>query len=89
MTKFIAQVSLQRGYVTSSEIQKLSPDEIAKILPFGAFAWGSHAMCRAERMRRLGWKPKHPDVFSTLEETVVHQAYLLGKGAQENSKISH
>ena len=89
MTRLLVDVAVQRGYVTSGEIQRLPPPEVAKMLPFGAFAWGSHAVFRAERIRKLGWEPQHPNVFASLEETLVHQALLLEKGVEVKTKLSH
>ena len=89
MAQALVDTAVDRGWLRDGVVERLAAEEVKDILSFGAFAWGSHAVCRAERFRGLGWRPVWPGVRETLLETVWHHAELLEKGAGHENKLAH
>ncbi|KAK5206122.1 hypothetical protein LTR41_007991 [Exophiala xenobiotica] len=89
ITQALVDTAVEKGWLRDGVVEALSPEEAQEISPFGAFAWGSHAVCRAERIRELGWRPVWPGVKETLVETVYHHAELLEKGTGKENKLAH
>ncbi|KAH8882405.1 NAD(P)-binding protein [Thozetella sp. PMI_491] len=66
----VAKYLADKGVIPTAELDKLSPEESAKIHPWGPLIWGSNARSRGQRLRKLGWKPESPTVFEELPAMV-------------------
>lgn len=71
LTKKIAQVLLKKKLIKTDTVREMTKEELDKYIegPF-MFAVGSNSRCKAERSRKLGWKPVKKDIFSSIEEEV-------------------
>ncbi len=50
------------------QVERVSPEVAAEIHPFGPLMWGCGARFRADKLRKLGWKPKQVDWRVLMEE---------------------
>jgi hypothetical protein len=67
----IGEVLHKKGLIKSPNVTSFPDDEIESAL-FGPLSWivGSQSNSKAERLRKLGWKPHQPNLFDTVEEEV-------------------
>lgn len=50
------------------EVERVPVDVAAEIHPFGPLMWGCGARFRADKLRKLGWKPNEVDWRTLMEE---------------------
>jgi len=64
----IGEVLHRKGVLKSPEVTSF-PDEVANTL-IGPLSWvlGSQSNSKAERLRKLGWKPHQPSLLDSIEE---------------------
>jgi nucleoside-diphosphate-sugar epimerase len=69
----IGEVLHKKGILKSPKVTSFTDDEVASN-PFGPFSWfvGSYSNSKAERLRKMGWKPHRPNLLDSLEEEVDH-----------------
>lgn len=68
----IGEVLFKKGIAQSAKVTSFPDDEVESSL-WGKFSWyvvGSQSNSKAERIRKLGWKPHRPSVFDSVEEQV-------------------
>ena len=67
----IGEVLHKKGLIKSPNVTSFPEDEIEGAL-FGPLSWfvGSQSNSKAERLRKLGWKPHQINLFDTVEEQV-------------------
>ncbi|CAF1199360.1 unnamed protein product [Rotaria sordida] len=68
----IGEVLHRKGAIKSSKVTSFPDDEIEDAL-WGPASWnalGSQSNSKAERLRKLGWKPHRPNLFDSVEEQV-------------------
>jgi nucleoside-diphosphate-sugar epimerase len=67
----IGEVLHKKGVLKSPEVTSFTDDEV-KNDPFGPFSWfvASYSNSKAERLRKMGWKPHRPNLLDSLEEEV-------------------
>ena len=68
----IGEVLHKKGIAQSAEVTSFPDDEVESSL-WGKFSWyvvGSQSNSKAERIRKLGWKPHRPSLFDSVEEQV-------------------
>ena len=66
----IAEVLQKKGLASSNKVTSFPDNEVEDAL-LGRFSWlvvGSQSNSKAERLRKLGWKPHRPSVFESVEE---------------------
>lgn len=68
----VGEVLLKKGICNSSEVTSFPENEIESSLLGGYtnFALASQSNSKAERVRKLGWKPYRPSLFDSVEEQV-------------------
>jgi nucleoside-diphosphate-sugar epimerase len=72
LTEKLAELFYKNGIIESPEVATLPDDEIDKNF-LGNFKWsilGTQTNAKAERLRKLGWKPHRPSLFDSLEKDV-------------------
>jgi nucleoside-diphosphate-sugar epimerase len=72
LSEKIGEVLYKKGIVKSSEVTSFPDDEVESNL-LDIYSWlvlGSQANSKAERVRKLGWKPHRPSLFDSVEEQV-------------------
>ena len=67
----IGEVLHKKGIIKSPKVTSFPDDEVESAL-FGPFSWivGSQSNSKAERLRKLGWKPHRPNLLDSVEEQV-------------------
>lgn len=66
----IAEVLHKKGLASSTDVTSFPDNEVEDAL-IGKISWpivGSQSNSKAERLRKLGWKPHRPSVFDSVEE---------------------
>jgi nucleoside-diphosphate-sugar epimerase len=69
----LGEVLHKKGISKSSEVTSFPDADVETISEFGKGTWqivGSQSDSKAERIRKLGWKPHRPSVFDSIEEQV-------------------
>jgi nucleoside-diphosphate-sugar epimerase len=68
----LGEVLLKKNIAKSSKVTSFPEDEVENALggPFGWLIVGSHSNSKAERIRKLGWKPHQPSLLDSIEEQV-------------------
>ncbi|CAF1519015.1 unnamed protein product [Didymodactylos carnosus] len=69
----LGEVLYKKGIAKSPEVTSFPDEEVESALPFGRFSFlalASQSNCKAERIRKLGWKPHRPSLFDSVEEQV-------------------
>ena len=68
----IGQVLYKKGIAKSADVTSFPENEVESALgnPFGWLGLASQANSKAERIRKLGWKPHRPSLFDSVEEQV-------------------
>jgi nucleoside-diphosphate-sugar epimerase len=72
LSQKIGEVLYKKGIAKSPEVTSFPDDEVESIL-WGKLSWyvvGSESNSKAERVRKLGWKPTRPSVFDSVEEQI-------------------
>jgi nucleoside-diphosphate-sugar epimerase len=72
LTEKVSELFYKNGIIKSPEVGRLPDDEIENKF-LGDFKWsvlGTQSNAKAERLRKLGWKPHQPSLFDSLEEDV-------------------
>ena len=72
LTEKIGEVLHKKGIANSPEATSFPDDEVEGTF-FGPVSWialGSQANSKAERLRKLGWKPHRPSIFDSIEEQI-------------------
>jgi len=74
----VGKILHNRGLVDTIEVSQFEPEYVDKYFPGGdlSFIWAGDSRCVANRSRKIGWAPKYPDIFGTLEQEVN---YVLEK----------
>jgi nucleoside-diphosphate-sugar epimerase len=69
----IGEVLYKKGILKSPKVTSFTDDEVASN-PFGPFSWfvASYSNSKAERLRKMGWKPYRPNLLDSFEEEVDH-----------------
>ena len=68
----IGDVLYKKNIIISPEVTSFPENEVEDSL-WGKYSWyvvGSQSNSKAERVRKLGWKPHRPSLFDSVEETV-------------------
>jgi nucleoside-diphosphate-sugar epimerase len=68
----LSELFYKNGIIKSPEVARLPDDEIENKF-LGDFKWsllGTQSNAKAERLRKLGWKPHQPSLFDSLEKDV-------------------
>ena len=68
----IGEVLHKKGIVKSAEVTSFPDDEVDSTLgeSFAWFGLASQSNSKADRIRKLGWKPHRPSLFDSVEEQV-------------------
>jgi len=66
ITKKIAQVLFDRGVITTKDVSALTPEENIVVAQYT----GYNSRGKAEKARKLGWKPTGPAILDTVEAEV-------------------
>ncbi|CAF1039333.1 unnamed protein product [Rotaria magnacalcarata] len=72
LSEKIGEVLYKKGIVKSPEVTSFPDDEVESSL-WGKYSWyilGSQSNSKAERIRKLGWKPHRQNIFDSVEEQV-------------------
>jgi nucleoside-diphosphate-sugar epimerase len=72
LSEKIGEVLHKKGISKSPEVTSFPEDDVESSL-WGKDSWyavGSESNSKAERVRKLGWKPHRPSVFDSVEEQV-------------------
>ena len=72
LSEKIGEVLYKKGIIKSAEVTSFPEAEIEADV-WGKYSWilvGSQSNCKAERVRKLGWKPHRPSLFDSVEEQV-------------------
>jgi len=71
LSEKIGEVLHKKGVLKSPQVTSFPDDEVESAL-FGPLSWllGSQSNSKAERLRKLGWKPHQPNIFDSVEEQV-------------------
>ncbi|CAF2420325.1 unnamed protein product [Rotaria sp. Silwood2] len=68
----IGEVLYKKGIAKSTDVTSFPDDEVESSI-WGKYSWylvGSQSNSKAERVRKLGWKPHRPSIFDSVEEQV-------------------
>jgi nucleoside-diphosphate-sugar epimerase len=72
LSEKIGEVLYRKGIIKSPEVTSFPDDEVESSL-WGVFSWlavGSQSNSKAERVRKLGWKPHRPSLLDSVEEQI-------------------
>ena len=72
LSEKIGEVLHKKGIIESPQVTSFPDNEVEDAL-WGSNSWtalGSQSNCKAERIRKLGWKPHRPNVLDSIEEQV-------------------
>jgi nucleoside-diphosphate-sugar epimerase len=72
LSEKIGEVLYRKDIIKSPEVTSFPDDEVESSL-WGEFSWrvvGSQSNSKAERVRKLGWKPHRPSLFDSVEEQI-------------------
>jgi nucleoside-diphosphate-sugar epimerase len=79
LSLIIAEAAKKAGYIHSTEVKQLSPDEAKEFAGFEALSWGLNSKGRALRARKfLGWSPKSPSLEEIVPDLVEDEAKHMG-----------
>ena len=79
LSKEIAKIAVEKGYIKNKEVKDMSPEEGEKLYGFQALSWGLNSKGYAKRARKyLGWKPKGRSLMEELPFIVDSEAPSLG-----------
>jgi len=70
LSEKVGEVLYKKGVIKSPEVTSFPDDEVESSL-WGKASWmaiGSQSNSKAERVRKLGWKPHQPSLFDSVEE---------------------
>lgn len=79
LAKDIAARAKKLGLIAGNEVASLSPDDTKNHHPFGPVLWGTNSIGKADRARKLGWKPTGKSLVDTLDEAIQIEAKALKK----------
>jgi nucleoside-diphosphate-sugar epimerase len=67
----IGEILYKKGVLKSPKVTSFTDDEVESD-PFGPFSWfvASYSNSKAERLRKMGWKPHRPNLLDSFEEEV-------------------
>jgi nucleoside-diphosphate-sugar epimerase len=71
LSEKIGEVLHKKGIAKSPDVTSFPNDEVESILGWGKDSWyvvGTQSNSKAERIRKLGWKPHRPSLFDSVEE---------------------
>lgn len=72
------QILHSKGLIKDTNIEKLSQEDSAKIIPYGPHVWGQNSRSRAIRARKLlGWTPKQRSLEDELPIAVDYEVQRL------------
>jgi nucleoside-diphosphate-sugar epimerase len=68
----IGEVLQKKGISKSAKVTSFPDDEVESVLsgPASYIGFGSQSNSKAERLRKLGWKPHRPSLLDSIEEQV-------------------
>jgi len=75
----IAEDLYSLGRLSSTDAEQLSAQQASELHPWAPLLWGSNCRSRADRLRKLGWSPKHDNLEAYLMEMVKFE--VDGTGA--------
>lgn len=78
VAKAVAKICKEKGLIETDEVVSLTPEEVKQFARTGPLEWGSNSRGKSLRARQLGWKPKNPSLWDTLDEAVDLAAKALG-----------
>ncbi|KAF3063165.1 hypothetical protein CFAM422_010108 [Trichoderma lentiforme] len=64
--KSIAEEAFDRDCIKTTDIDKLTAEEVSSLDPLGSILWGSNCRSNAERIQALGWQPKGPPMYESI-----------------------
>ena len=74
-------MGVEKGYLKTSDLEHHTKEELEKQMPenpYGPLLWGSNSRGKADRLRQLGWSPKHDSLFDSLSSLYDREAKALG-----------
>lgn len=79
LSKQIAQAAYNKGFISTQEVQVMSPDEAMETAGFEGMLWGMNSKGFAKRARKfLGWKPVGRSLPDEVPGIVDGEAKSLG-----------
>lgn len=79
IAELVAKEAKKQGFIETSDVKQLSPDEAGKLTPYGQAMWGCNSRSRAKRARQiLKWDPKGVPIEKVVGETVEFEARKIG-----------
>ena len=71
VAKAIVKELVKQGSLSAEDIDLLTAEQAKELHPYAELLWGSNMRVSGERIRALGWKAKHGDVFATIPDLVA------------------
>ncbi|KAF2835275.1 NAD(P)-binding protein [Patellaria atrata CBS 101060] len=79
MSKAVTEEAHKRGWIKSTDLDSVTPDEANQLRGFGAYLWGVNSKSKAIRARKLfGWEPTQPLMIDLVPSIVEGEAKALG-----------
>ena len=72
LSEKVAEIFYKNGIIKSPEVARLPDNEIDNKI-FGELTWsliGTQSSAKADRLRKLGWKPYRPNLANSIEQDV-------------------
>ncbi|KAF2805984.1 NAD(P)-binding protein [Mytilinidion resinicola] len=74
ISEAVAKIAYGKGLINSAEVDKMSPDKVTEMHPWGTILWGTNSRGSAERLRALGWKTSGKSIADSLPAMVDFEA---------------
>ena len=85
----ITTAAHKQGLLSSDTVVSLSPEEVKKMSPYGAYLWGTDSRCKAIRSRKLlGWNPTAKTIQEEVPDAVKSEAKSLGLVVGHAEKVA-
>lgn len=89
LAKHTAEVAHKAGYIPTTEVQMLTPDEAKEIAGFEAMSWGLNSKGKGLRAKKfLGWNPSKPSLFDSIPAIVEEEAKRAGISKGHAAKVA-
>ncbi|RDW91574.1 hypothetical protein BP5796_02739 [Coleophoma crateriformis] len=62
-----------KGAIPTAEVDKVPVEDASAYHPWAPLLWGGNSRVRADRLRALGWGPKHLDILASVPEMVAQE----------------